>query len=207
MARRTKSTPATPQARDLALAIRQGERKGLTQKQIAATLGINPRTVRKVKSGQTSGRRTYERLTRRPKIRATPNAFNAEFVIGYDADGQPIIGSANIIVPDIRTRDGGRRAPTALDVFRLPDLAAVADAERRRLARQYASSLRAPEDDDICRRESCGHPASEHIGDGNLFPCLRGDGCADFLDAPSTVRLRSIGGMRKAATAIIRTGV
>lgn len=140
MARRTKSVTTTPQARDLALAIRQGERRGLTQTQIAATLGINARTVRKIKSGQTSGAATYTRLTARPqRPSATQNAFNAEFVVGRDADGNPIIGSANIIIPDVRTRTGGRRAPTALDVFRLPDLGLVIEAERQRLARQYSN--------------------------------------------------------------------
>lgn len=140
MVRRAKSAPATLQARDLSLAIRQGERRGLSQKDIAATLGINPRTVRKIKSGQTSGRATYARLTTRPqRPSATQNAFNAEFVVGRDAGGNPIIGSANIIIPDVRTRDGGRRAPTALDVFRLPDLGLVIEAERQRLARQYSN--------------------------------------------------------------------
>lgn len=140
MARRAKSTPTTAQARDLALAIRQGERRGLKQREIAATLGIDPRTVRKIKSGQTSGTKSYARLTAHPqRPSATQNAFNAEFVVGRDADGNPIIGSANIIIPDVRTRTGGRRAPTALDVFRLPDLGLVIESERQRLARQYSN--------------------------------------------------------------------
>jgi len=136
-----RSKPATTDARALTLAIRQGERKGLRQREIASALGINERTVRKIKSGQTSGRKSFARLTRVPKISATPNAFNAEFTIGYDRDGKPIIGSANIIIADVRTRQGGRRAPTALDVFRLPNLSEIAEQERRRLARQYASTL------------------------------------------------------------------
>lgn len=170
MARRRKAEPATREARDLSLAIRQGERRGLTQRQIAETLGINERTVRKVKSGQTSGRRTFARLTTTPRgVRATPNAFNAEFTIGYDADGNPVIGSANIIVADLRTAKGGRRAPTALDVFRVQGLAEVAAAERAAMARRYASTV--------------ARVASDR-----------------------TVRLRSIGTMRKPAAAILTTG-
>jgi hypothetical protein len=139
-----KSNPK-PTARDLALSIRQGERAGKTQREIAAALGINERTVRKVKSGQTSGTRTTERLRRRPlRPGATPNAMNAEFPMGYDANGNQITASANIIVTDVRTRHGTRRAPTALDVFRMPNLAAVADAERQRMMRQYASMIVTP---------------------------------------------------------------
>lgn len=139
-----KSTPK-PTARDLALAVRQGERQGKTQREIGAALGINERTVRKIKSGETSGTRTTERLRRRPlRPGATPNAMNAEFVMGYDANGQPVLASANIIVTDVRTRHGTRRAPTALDVFRMPNLANVADAERKRMMRQYASIVTTP---------------------------------------------------------------
>jgi hypothetical protein len=139
MARRRKAEPATPQARDLALAIRQGERRNLSQKEIAATLGINERTVRKIKSGETTGTRTYKRLTTQPKRPgATRNAFNAEFIVGYDASGAPVLASSNIIIPDIVTRTGERRAPTALDVFRIrTNLEAVAAAERAALARRY----------------------------------------------------------------------
>lgn len=130
-------------ARDLATTIRQGERAGMTQRQIAAVLGINERTVRKIKSGQTSGTKTYARLTRRPKKpAATPNAFQASFVVGYDKDGQPIIGSANLIIADVRTRTGERRAPTALDVFRVPGLAGVIEQERARMVARYADIVK-----------------------------------------------------------------
>lgn len=135
MARRRKSTPATPEARDLALAIRQGERRALTQKEIGAALGINERTVRKIKSGQTSGRKIVPRLIKAPKVRATENTFNAYFTL-RDSAGNETPVSINIIVPDVRTRDGGRRAPTALDIFRL-DMDSVADAEAARFANRY----------------------------------------------------------------------
>jgi transcriptional regulator with XRE-family HTH domain len=199
MARRKISTPTTPQARDLALAVRQGERRGLSQREIAATLGINPRTVRKIKSGQTSGTKTYRRLTTTPRgVRATPNAFNAEFTVGYDRDGNPIIGSANIIIPDVRTRAGGRRAPTALDVFRLPDLQAVADAERAAMARRYEATIDPNRSATACRRSYCGHDDDKHDerNDDGKQPCSLCQ-CPNYLGA--TVKLRSIGTMRKRA--------
>lgn len=137
MARRRRSTPATVQARDIATTIRQGERRGLTQREIAATLGINERTVRKIKAGETSGTRTHERLTHRPRRPgATPNAFNAEFIVGYDANNEPVYASANIIIADVRTRTGERRAPTGLDVFRV-NIDAVVQRERAAMARRY----------------------------------------------------------------------
>lgn len=139
MARRRKSTPTTPQARDIALSIRQGERAGLTQREIGATLGINERTVRKIKEGQTSGTRTFARVTKEPKIRAETGLFNAEFVIGYDTAGNPIVGSRNVTVPVIRDRFGKPKAATALDVFRIRGLATLAAQERAALARRYGN--------------------------------------------------------------------
>lgn len=137
MPRKRTSRATTPQARDLARAIRQGERAKIPQRDIAAALGINERTVRKIKSGQTTGTRTYARLTKGPKRVTLAGAFNAEFTVGYDRDGKPVFGSANLIVADVRTKEGGRRAPTALDVFTVPNLGDVIDAERERLARRY----------------------------------------------------------------------
>lgn len=138
MARKRTSRATTPEGRDLARAIRQGERAKLSQREIAAVLGINERTVRKIKSGQTPGTLIYKRLTREPKGSGVVGAFSASFTIGYDANGQPIIGSANLIVADVRTKEGGRRAPTALDVFAIPNLGNVIEGERARLASRYA---------------------------------------------------------------------
>lgn len=142
MARRRKAEPATPQARDISLTIRQGERRGLTQKQIAADLGIDPRTVRKIKSGQTSATRTYSRVMATPRrVGTTPNLYNAEYTVGYDENGRPVLASANLIIADVRTAKGTRRAPTPLDVYRITGLAEVAAAERAAMARRYADSV------------------------------------------------------------------
>lgn len=210
MARRRKSTPATAEARDLATAIRQGERRGLTQREIAATLGINERTVRKVKYGQTSGRAIHKRLTREPAHPSTRNAFNVEFTIGRDARGKPVFGSVNIIVPDVRDRHGNRRPPTVLDVFRMPDLAAILAAHQAAMAQAYG--LRLPDDeeqeDDVCWRETCQHYDIDHQPD-SPYPCGICDCPALILAGlpePITPRLRKIGNMRKPAAAIIRTG-
>lgn len=143
-----KSAPASPQARQLVLAIRQGERQGLTQKQIAAALGINERTVRKAKSGQTSGTRTVERLTKTPRAkRAETGLFNAEYVIGYDDSGQAVIGSSNVTIPAIRNANGTTRPPTALDVFRVRGLARLAAEQRAAQARRYGAVTRVAGDD------------------------------------------------------------
>lgn len=139
MARRKRSAPATSQGRDIARAIAEGKRQGLTNRQIGATLGINERTVRKIRAGETSGTKTYARLTRKPQtFRAEKGLFNAEYVIGYDGSGQPIIGSTNVSIGQIRTLSGDYRDPTALDVFRVRRLAATIARERAQQARSYA---------------------------------------------------------------------
>lgn len=150
MARR-KATPSTQQGRDLARSIREGQRQRLTQKEIAATLGINERTVRKILSGETPGTRTHKRLTATPKARrAERGLFNAEYVIGYDADGNAIIGSTNVNIGQIRGADGSMRDPTALDVFRIRRLASTIAQERAGLAQRYTNVARlAPEDSPI----------------------------------------------------------
>jgi hypothetical protein len=140
MARRRRAEPTTPEARQIALAIRQGERLGLTQREIADTLGIDPRTVRKVKSGQTSGTRTYGRVMKTPKTRRVETGlFNAEFVVGFTASDEPVIASTNVTIPSLTVAGGGRRAPTPLDVFRVRGLASVVAAERAKQIRRYAA--------------------------------------------------------------------
>lgn len=139
MARRHATPAANPQARELAAAIRQGERAGLKQREIAATLGINPRTVRKIKSGQTAGTRTYQRVTTQPATRDTPNAFNANFIVGVDKNGNPVYASRNVIIPNLPGAKGPR-TPTALDALRRDvhrQLQAVAAAERSAMAARY----------------------------------------------------------------------
>lgn len=151
MARRRRSEPTTDEARRIALTIRQGERLGLTQREIGETLGINERTVRKIKSGQTSGKRTYSRVMHVPKApRAETGLFNAEFVIGYTPSGEPVIGSTNVTIPNLRTATGDQRAATPLDVFRVRGLASVVAQERAALTRRYASvATAAPADSPV----------------------------------------------------------
>lgn len=151
MARRRRSQPATPEARDIALSIRQGERLGLTQREIAETLGINERTVRKIKAGETSGTRTYARVQRMPKgPRQETGLFNAEFVVGRTASGEDVIASTNVTIPQLRTATGGMRAATPLDVFRVRGLAAVVAAERAAMIRRYGNvATVAPADSSI----------------------------------------------------------
>jgi predicted transcriptional regulator len=137
---RKASHPATPQGREIARTIREGERAGLTQREIATTLGTNERTLRRIKSGETSGTRTYSRLTASPKRpRSQPGLFNAEFVVGYTVSGEPVIASHNVTVPQLRTRTGELRNPTPLDVFRVRGLAATIAAERAAQARRYGN--------------------------------------------------------------------
>lgn len=156
MARRRKSTTTTPQARDIALSIRQGERLGLTQREIGATLGINERTVRKIKEGQTSGTRTHARVTKTPKIRAETGLFNAEYVIGYDASGNEIVGSRNVTIPVLQDRFGKPKTATALDVFRIRGLAEMAAQERAALARRYGNVARLASADTPVRLRAIG---------------------------------------------------
>lgn len=140
MARRKRSQPATPEARDLARAIGQGKRLGLTNREIGETLGINERTVRKIRAGETPGTRTHRRLTATPKTpRAEPGLFNAEFVVGYTPSGDEVIASRNVTISKIRQADGTMRDPTPLDVFRVRGLATVAAQERLALAQRYGN--------------------------------------------------------------------
>lgn len=136
MARR-KSQATTTEARFIAARIRDAERRGYTQRQIGDAFGINERTVRKIKSGETSGTRTYHRKMDAPKRpRSTPNIFRADLIIG-EQDGRDIVRSVNVKIPDLPTATG-RKAPTPFDVFRLPTLAQVAIAEGDAMRRRYA---------------------------------------------------------------------
>lgn len=137
MARR-KSGATTPEGRFIAARIRDAERRGYTQRQIAEAFGIpgGPRTVRKIKSGETSGTRTYHRkMDALERPRSTPNIFRADLVIGEE-NGREIVRTVNVKLPDLATTHG-RAAPTPFDALRLPSLQEVAIAEGNAMRRRY----------------------------------------------------------------------
>lgn len=143
MARRRRSEPATPQARELSRAIAQGKRLGLTNREIGETLGINERTVRKIRAGETPGTKTHRRIMATPKTpRAETGLFNAEFVVGYTSTGEEVVASRNVTISKLRQPDGTYRDPTPLDVFRVRGLAVVAAQERLALAQRYGNVAR-----------------------------------------------------------------
>jgi hypothetical protein len=140
VARRRRSEPATPEARQIARAIGEGKRQGLTNREIGEALGINERTVRKVRAGETSGVRTYKRVMQTPKTpRRETGLFNAEFVVGYTSTGESVVASRNVTISRIRNADGSYREPTPLDVFRVRGLAVVAAQERIALLQRYGN--------------------------------------------------------------------
>lgn len=164
MARRRKATPSSSEARFEASRIQAARRRGYTNREIADAFGINERTVRKIISGETSGKRIYrEKIA--PTRNVGPEAQNLsivrlDLVIGKDAQGHDVVRSVNAKTPLI-----GGRTPTPFDVLIMPDLAAVADAEALRLKRQYAGG-RIKEtfgsENDRCERRGCGHVRGDH---------------------------------------------
>ena len=134
MARR-RSTPATAEARIIAAGIAQAERRGYTQKEIGKAFGINERTVRKIKRGETPGTRIYARKVPKPKAGGTtPNVFRLDLELD---DG--MIRTVNLKAPNVLTAKG-KRAPTPFDIFRMPGIQEAADAEAQRLKSQYGMS-------------------------------------------------------------------
>jgi transcriptional regulator with XRE-family HTH domain len=138
MARR-KSGATTPEGRFIAARIRAAERRGYTQQQIADAMGLSgPRTVRKLKSGETPGTRIYHRkMDALAKPRSTPNIFRASLIIGED-DGREVIRSVNVKIPSLRNAKGELVAPTPFDALRLPSLEEIAIAEGKAMQRRYS---------------------------------------------------------------------
>lgn len=138
MARQTfrrKSSASTTEGRFIASRVQDARRRGYTNREIAAAFDINERTVRKIVAGETSGKRTYrERVT--PSEAPNASIVRLDLVVGLDAQGNEIIRTVNAKTPLVRGR-----TPTPFDVFRLPNMQAVADAEGKRLARQYEAMI------------------------------------------------------------------
>ncbi len=128
-----RSGATTPQARIITTAIRQGERRGEIQAQIAARLGLSgPRAVRKIKSGETPATRIFAAKMRPMRPGSSPNIMRADIDLG---DG--MIRTVNVKIPNVVSASGGTRAPTPFDVYRFPDLTSVAEAEGRAMQRRY----------------------------------------------------------------------
>lgn len=138
---RTRSTAATSEAREIASRIQLARRHGATNAQIARAFGINERTVRKIVAGETPGTRIYRERTETAHVRQSPNVFKVDILIGYDENGDPVIKSQNVLLPNIRNRRGELVPPNAFDALRYPDLYAVAHAEAVRMARQYGKQV------------------------------------------------------------------
>lgn len=128
----------------LAARIRDAERKGYTQAEIARAYGLKggARTVRKIKTGESSGKRTFGRLVE-PSLRvdtlpgASPSIVRVDIKLGVDADGNDVIRTVNARVPTLPDRTGKRVAATPADVFRVPRLDSLITREIERLERQY----------------------------------------------------------------------
>lgn len=181
MARAKRSHATTTEGRFLAARIQDAHRRGYTNAEIARAYGINERTVRKIRSGETSGRRTFGRLvepTRDVAPGASPSIVRVDIRL---SDGR--VRSVNARIPTIRNARGQAVAATPADIFRMPKLQTLIQAEARRLETLYA--LREQDEDDetvYCARSYCGHEDVDHE------PTARGAGhcelcrCPKFLD-------------------------
>lgn len=145
MTRPRRARATTTEGRFLAARIQDAHRRGATNAEIAQAFGINERTVRKIRSGETSGKRTFATLVE-PSLRAqggpNPSIVRVDIKIGEDANGEDVIRTVNARIPTVVTRDGRRIAATPADVFRVPGLASLIEAERRRLMVQYQNEIR-----------------------------------------------------------------
>lgn len=141
MARR-RSAQTAVEGRYIAARILDAKRRGYTNKIIADSFGINERTVRKIVSGETSGRRTYARQVTDVHT-ASRNVVNVKILLGYDNSNQPIIKSTNIIAR-ARDRSGNLVAPTPFDVLRLNALQDVAQIEGDLMQQRYGAAVPLP---------------------------------------------------------------
>lgn len=137
MARPKRSGAATTEGRYLASRIQDAHRRGYTNAEIGRAYGINERTVRKIRSGETSGKRTFGRLvepTQKAEIvpGASPSIVRVDIKL---PNGQ--VRTVNARIPTLRDRSGKPVAPTPADVFRVPKLASLIDAEAERLVQHY----------------------------------------------------------------------
>lgn len=185
---RRKSSATTPEGRLIASRIQDARRRGLTNKEIGTSFGINERTVRKIVAGETPGTRIYKEKAQPNKQRASTNAFTVDIEI---AKGE--VRSKNVILPDYTNAKGQRVAPTPFDVFRYPNLDEVAEREAENMRQRYQL--------DNCQRSYCGHSEDDHEGseNGTKYPCTLCE-CPDFVEFnPVIVALRPVATYRKPA--------
>jgi hypothetical protein len=140
---------ATPQDRDesryIASRIQDASRKGHTQKEIGKAFGMDERTVRKVLRGETPGTRIYKSKVSTPPPKASPSIVRVDLEIKPDSNGRAPndpryngeVRTINARVPALPAAKGVRTAPTPFDVFRLPNMEAVALAEGKRMQNIY----------------------------------------------------------------------
>lgn len=158
---RRKAGATSEEGRFEASRIQAARRRGYTNREIASAFGINERTVRKIVSGETSGKRIYrEKIA--PTRNVAPEARNLsivrlDLVIGTDDAGNPVVRTVNAKTPLI-----AGRTPTPFDVFLLPDLGAVAQAEMQRLQNRYAGT------------QDVAHPASR-VSISSVRPIVKRD--------------------------------
>lgn len=147
MATRRHSTARATEGRFIASRIQDARRRGATNREIADAFGVNERTVRKIVAGETSGVRTFGRLegVKRPSRAAAQSGgtsiVRVNVIVGKDANGNDIYSSVNAQVPVLTTVGGGKRTPTQADIFRVPGLYDLIEAERSRLAARYANTV------------------------------------------------------------------
>jgi hypothetical protein len=137
MARAKRSQAATTEGRYLTARIRLAKRQGHTNAEIGRAYGINERTVRRIASGETSGTRTFGRLVE-PSLKADVLPGASPSIVRVDirlANGN--VRTVNARIPTMRDRNGKAIAATPADVFRVPKLATLIDAEAARLAMHY----------------------------------------------------------------------
>lgn len=137
MARRKATPQDRAESRFIASRIQDARRRGATNRQIAEAFGMNERTVRKIVAGETPGTRIYKSKIEAPRPKASPSIVRIDIQIGEESNGDPVIRTINAKVPALPTAKGVRAAPTPFDVFRLPNLEAVAVAEGQRMQRNY----------------------------------------------------------------------
>lgn len=135
---RRRAAATSPEGRFEASRIQDARRRGYTNREIASAFGINERTVRKIVSGETSGKRIYAEKVAPSRAPGKQNLsiVRLDLVIGKDAAGEDVVRTVNAKTPLVRGR-----TPTPFDAFLIPDLVAVAAVETDRLQRQYAGSV------------------------------------------------------------------
>lgn len=141
-----RSRQTSPEGRFLAARVKDAKRRGFTNREIANAYGINERTVRKIASGESSGRRTFGKLVAPSQQAhvapgASPSIVRVDLKLGKDAAGNDVIRTVNARLPSVLNARGQRVAATPADVFRIPGLAGMVDAERQRLAQQYGAVI------------------------------------------------------------------